>query len=102
MLIHVLGKLIGSKGLDLKVNNPEQYEFRPKDMLQDLCAIFALFSSEEIFQLECAKSGCDQKLLKNAVKTCQKLGLLDGDSMVAFETLPNHVEKASQSIKADE
>jgi len=102
MLIHVLGKLIGSKGLDLKVENPEQYEFRPKEMLRDLCAIFALFSCEEIFRSECAKSGCDLNLLKKAVKTCQKLGLLTGDSITAFESLPDLVETASQSVAADE
>mmetsp|Transcript_7103 Transcript_7103/g.8233 ORF Transcript_7103/g.8233 Transcript_7103/m.8233 type:complete len:1179 (-) Transcript_7103:398-3934(-) len=102
MLIHVLGKLIGSKGLNMKVDNPEQYEFRPKEMLRDLCAIFALFSSEEVFQLECAKSGCDLKMLKNAVKTCQKLNLLTGESIIAFESLPNLVEQASQSVADDE
>ncbi|OEU19625.1 U-box-domain-containing protein [Fragilariopsis cylindrus CCMP1102] len=102
MLIHVLGKLIGSRGLDLKVENPEQYEFRPKEMLRDLCAIFALFSSEDVFQLECAKSGCDLKLLKNAVKTCQKLNLLTGESIIAFESLPDLVEQASLSVADDE
>merc|ERR1712238_237717 len=72
MLIHVLGKLIGSKGLNMKVDNPEQYEFRPKEML------------------------------KNAVKTCQKLNLLTGESIIAFESLPNLVEQASQSVADDE
>lgn len=85
-----------------QVENPEQYEFRPKEMLRDLCAIFALFSSEDVFQLECAKSGCDLKLLKNAVKTCQKLNLLTGESIIAFESLPDLVEQASLSVADDE
>ena len=102
MLLHVLTKLVGSKGLDLKVDNPEQYEFRPKEMLRDLCAIFALFAPTETFQVECAKSGCDPALLRSAVKTCRRLNLLTGESMEAFESLPDLVEKAGQSVAADE
>jgi ubiquitin conjugation factor E4 B len=102
MLLHVLTKLVGSKGLDLKVDNPDQYDFRPKEMLRDLCAIFALFSSYGMFQEECAKSGCDPTLLRSAVKTCRKLNLLTGDSMRAFESLPEVVEVATKQVAADE
>ena len=102
MLLHVLTKLVGSKGLDLKVENPEQYEFRPKEMLRDLCAIFALFASANEFQLECAKSGCDPALLSSAVKTCRRLNLLTGESMSAFEALPDRVAKETQAVAADE
>eukprot|EP00339_Tiarina_fusa_P025566 CAMPEP_0117009760 /NCGR_PEP_ID=MMETSP0472-20121206/8773_1 /TAXON_ID=693140 ORGANISM="Tiarina fusus, Strain LIS" /NCGR_SAMPLE_ID=MMETSP0472 /ASSEMBLY_ACC=CAM_ASM_000603 /LENGTH=1113 /DNA_ID=CAMNT_0004712117 /DNA_START=80 /DNA_END=3421 /DNA_ORIENTATION=- len=102
MLLHVLGKLVGSKGLDLKVNNPEQYEFRPKEMLRDLCAIFALFASAKEFQVECAKSGCNPELLVSATKTCLKLNLLTGESMKAFETLPGLVAEASRAVADDE
>jgi len=31
--------------LELKVDNPESYNFRPKEMLRDLCLIFASFSN---------------------------------------------------------
>jgi ubiquitin conjugation factor E4 B len=102
MLLHVLTKLVGSKGLDLKVDNPEQYDFRPKEMLRDLCAIFALFTPSEDFQIECAKSGCDRNLLQSAVKTCRRLNLLTGESMVAFESLPGLVETASLRVAEDE
>lgn len=102
MLIHVLTKLVGSKGLDLKVDNPDQYEFRPKEMLRDLCAIFALFSSYQTFQDECAKSGCDPSLLRSAVKTCRKLNVLMGDSMASFESLPDVVDEAAKRVAADE
>lgn len=102
MLIHALTKLVGSKGLDLKVDNPEQYDFRPKEMLRDLCAIFALFSSSKIFQQECAKSGCDPDLLRSAVKTCRRLNMLTGESMTAFELLPGLVESEYERVLEDE
>lgn len=102
MLLHVLTKLVGSKGLDLKVDNPEQYDFRPKEMLRDLCAIFALFASANEFQIECAKSGCDPELLGSAVKTCRRLNLLVGESMNAFESLPALVEKESKNVAQNE
>ena len=85
-----------------QVNNPEQYEFRPKEMLRDLCAIFALFASSSDFQMECAKSGCNPDMLRSAVKTCQRLNLLVGESMSAFESLPDLVEKAGRAVAEDE
>lgn len=71
-------------------------------MLRDLCAIFALFASASDFQLECAKSGCRLDMLRSAVKTCQRLNLLTGESMTAFESLPDLVETASRSVAEDE
>jgi ubiquitin conjugation factor E4 B len=85
-----------------QVNNPEQYEFRPKEMLRDLCAIFALFASSSDFQSECAKSGCNPEMLRSSVKTCQRLNLLTGESMTAFETLPDLVETAARGVAKDE
>ena len=102
MLLHVMTKLVGSKGLDLKVENPEQYEFRPKEMLRDLCAVCALFTPFDTFQVECAKAAWDPSLLETAVKTCKRLVLLTGESMQVFESLPGLVKVASASIEADE
>ena len=102
MLLHVLTKLVGSRGLELKVDNPEQYEFRPKEMLRDLCAIFSLFATSEVFQLECARAGCEPSLLQSALKTCRRLNLLIGESMTAFEALPGLVEAALQRVHEDE
>lgn len=102
MLLHVLMKLVGSKGLDLKVDNPEAYDFRPKEMLRDLCAIFALFSRSKVFQEECAKAECDPDLLRKAAQTCRRLGLLTGDSMTAFAELPDAVDLARTQVVQDE
>merc|ERR1712078_139988 len=74
----------------------------PKEMLRDLCAIFGLFASSEEFQQECAKNGCNTATLREAVKKCQKLNLLMGESIIAFESLPDLVDKASQSVADDE
>jgi ubiquitin conjugation factor E4 B len=46
-----------SRGLDLKVDNPEVNNFRPKEMLQDLCVVFSSFAAANTFQVECARSG---------------------------------------------
>ena len=86
-----------------QVNNPEQYDFRPKEMLRDLCAIFALFASADEFQLECAKSDkCDPSELRSAIKRCQEFNLLTGESMKAFESLPELVEKNLVDVQAEE
>jgi len=102
MLIHVLKKLVGSNQMELKVENPEQYDFRPKEMLRDLCAIFALFASAEEFQQECAKNGCNTTTLRTAVRNCQKLNLLTGESIIAFASLPDLVDKAGRAVAEDE
>lgn len=103
MLLHVLTKLVGAKGLELKVDNPEEYNFRPKEMLRDLCAIFALFSNLPEFQVECAKSGYyNSELVTKAVKTCRKLALLSPESMEVFARLPELVEVAAETVAVDD
>jgi ubiquitin conjugation factor E4 B len=103
MLMHVLTKLVGSKGLELKVDSPESYNFRPKEMLRDLCTIFALFAASSEFQMECAKSGYyNQDLMNKSIKTCQRLMLLRGPEMEEFASLPQRVEAAAMTNKLDE
>jgi ubiquitin conjugation factor E4 B len=103
MLLHVLNKLVGSRGLDLKVDNPEVYNFRPKEMLQDLCVVFSSFAAADAFQIECARSGYyTPDLMSKSVKTCRKLGLLLGESMDLFDLLASKVEVASKTLMSDE
>mmetsp|Transcript_56544 Transcript_56544/g.120095 ORF Transcript_56544/g.120095 Transcript_56544/m.120095 type:complete len:1170 (+) Transcript_56544:81-3590(+) len=103
MLLHVLTKLVGSRGLGLKVENPESYNFRPKEMLQDLCVVFSSFAAADEFQIECAKSGYyTPDLMNKSVKTCRKLGLLVGESMELFALLATKVEDASKLMTGDD
>lgn len=103
MLLFVLTKLVGSRGLDLKVDNPEKYNFRPKEMLQNVCVVFSSFADAGTFQAACAKSGYyTPDLLSKSVKTCRKLGLLVGESMELFEKLEENVEEVAKSLGDDE
>jgi len=103
MLLHVLTKLVGAKGMELKVDNPESYNFRPKDMLRDLCVIFSSFAETADFQIHCAKSGYyNAELMDKSVKTCEKLGLLAVPDMVRFASLPGSVGAAAQNVQDDE
>jgi ubiquitin conjugation factor E4 B len=103
LLLHVMYRLVGSKGLNLKVDHPEQYEFRPKEMLRDLCAVFSLFAPSDVFAEECARSSCDPNLLRQAIKTCRRLNLLvEGEALAAFEALPSRVEAAALKVSQDE
>jgi hypothetical protein len=36
MLLNVLGKLVGPKALDIKVENMDSYNFKPKGMLTEV------------------------------------------------------------------
>ena len=92
-----------TRRLCLQVKNPDELNFRPKEMLRDLCAIFALFSNSQEFQLECAKSGYYNKdLMTKSVTTCRKLNLLTGASMEAFAALPIGVNDASKMVASDD
>lgn len=103
MLLHVLTKLVGSRGLDLKVENPESYNFRPKEMLQDLCVVFSSFAAANAFQMECAKSGYyTPELMNKSVKRCRELNLLVKESMELFDLLATKVEDASKITTSDE
>jgi len=103
MLLHVLTKLVKRKGAELKVDNPESYNFRPKEMLQDLCHIFTSFTDAPQFQEHCAKSGYyNSTLLDKAVDTCTRLKLLTGETLVLFTSLPAKIEIAYGGVKDDE
>ena len=85
------------------MDNPETYNFRPKEMLRDLCSILASFTDEMEFQENCAKSGYySSELLDKTVKTCAKLNLLTEISMKVLNTLPGKIETKAKFIEDDE
>jgi ubiquitin conjugation factor E4 B len=81
MLLNVIRLLVGAKGLAIKVDNMESYNFKPKELLQEICVIMTHFDTYEVFFDSLAADGfiadSDGKiLLHKALQTVQKLHLL--------------------------
>ncbi|CAM9845618.1 unnamed protein product [Ectocarpus sp. 4 AP-2014] len=88
MLLCVLKQLIGSKGLEIKVDNPESYNFRPKEMLREICTTISQFSTQPGFHKHLAMSGYYQEdLLPKATSTMRRLQLLPAASMADMDSL---------------
>lgn len=73
MLLNVLNRLVGSKSLELKVENMESYNFQPKAMLKDMCSALANFSSYPIFHERIVKDGFFEGILKIGLYLCLHL-----------------------------
>ena len=103
MLLYVLSKLVGAKGMELKVDNPENYNFRPKEMLRDLCFIFVIFANHDEFQSYFPKSGhYNRELMDKTVRTCSKLNLLSPKDMESFASFPEKVESKLKVMEDDD
>jgi ubiquitin conjugation factor E4 B len=104
MLLSGLVQLVGSKGVEIKVNNPEAYEFRPRDMLSKICETTAHFSEFEAFQVAVSQTGyynTHPDVLPNASKTARKLSF-PADLVGKLESLVQLVEKAATANKDED
>jgi ubiquitin conjugation factor E4 B len=112
MLLSVLVQLVGSKGLEIKVDNPESYDFKPKVMLGEICETIANFAASPVFQQAVSKSGyyvTNPTVLPKAVNTVKKhrilsleqLELLDRLCAAAAEFKANTVEEDADGEAPD-
>lgn len=78
MLLSVLSKIVGSKSLEIKVDNMDSYNFNPKVMLQYICSVMTHFSTSDIFCNAVANDGFynEGAPLQKAINTVLKLQLL--------------------------
>lgn len=103
MLLHVLTKLVGTRGMELKVHNPDSYNFKPREMLRDLCNIFATFAEATEFQHHCAKSGYyNRELMNKAIKTCKRFNLVTILNLDLLSFLRDKIESAIKNVLDDE
>jgi len=90
MLLSVLVQLVGAKGLDIKVDNPESYDFYPKQMLKEICETIVHFSSSPEFQESVSRSGyytTHPTVLPKAASTVRKHRILNPDALEALDSL---------------
>ncbi len=75
MLSNILNRLVGSKSLELKVENMENYNFEPKELLQNCLLSLLHFSDYPIFHEQVAKDGFyeDGVPLRKAIQTVSRL-----------------------------
>lgn len=78
VLLYVLQNMLGHKGLELKVDNPESYHFKPKELLADLVSILTCYVDSPAIHAAMAQCGYyNDKLLHKLLKTTTKLGIKD-------------------------
>jgi len=101
MLLSVLVQLVGSRGLDIKVLNPEKYNFHPRDLVGQVCTTMANFAAYEAFQEAIPLTGYfNADLLPKTVKLVRKIRALAPAHLEALERLVESVN-ASHAQSAD-
>jgi ubiquitin conjugation factor E4 B len=104
MLLNVVRLLVGPKGLAIKVDNMESYNFNPKNLLKEICVIMTHFDSYDVFFSSLAADGfivdSDGKiLLSKALSTVQKLHLLTPLEVNKMTDVVNKVVAARANYK---
>ncbi|KAI5293607.1 hypothetical protein KEM52_005382, partial [Ascosphaera acerosa] len=57
MLDYNLAAMVGPRSSDLKVTNPQEYDFRPRDLLSDLVTVYLNLAGSDSFILAVARDG---------------------------------------------
>ena len=105
MLSSVLVSLSGPRGLDFKIDNPEQYNFYPKEMLTRIFETLLRFAQGGGERFIEAVAGCGfykYKIFKKATVHVGKFGGLTTDITNAFSEFNEQVRKREQEIEEEE
>ncbi|GMM33434.1 ubiquitin-ubiquitin ligase [Saccharomycopsis crataegensis] len=104
MLDYNLNQLVGPKYGDLKVQNPEKYQFNPRKLLTDISKIFVNLSKEIDFITAVARDGRSFKkeLFIKAHKVLSKYGQLDSTSLDSLIEFANQAEQIKLAEEEEE
>lgn len=96
MLDYNLEALAGPKQSNLKVERPEQYGWRPQDLLSDLMDVYLNLGRKESFRLAVARDGRSYKQTNfdSAVRIMQKYGSKSPDQLREFRELTDAIAVA--------
>lgn len=89
MLLSVLSKIVGSKSLEIKVDNMESYKFDPKAILKDVCQAITHFESFPAFSDMLAQDGFyeDGVPLRKAIAAVEKTQVLTALEMTQLKEM---------------
>ncbi|CAM9543631.1 unnamed protein product [Chrysoparadoxa australica] len=105
MLMSMLVNLVGKKGLEIKVDNPEKYNFRPKELLKEVATTVSHFASHKEFAVALATTGYYQsspELLPKTAATARRLGLLLPAELTALDNLCKQVVEEARLASAED
>lgn len=103
-LLNVLSRLVGTKSLELKVDNMEAYNFHPKNLLTEICLTVLNFAEYDKFAKAMSSDGfCEDGVpLRKAVNTVSKLGLVTALQKESLAKLADRVVEGCAKIKGME
>lgn len=100
MLNSVLVKLTGPRGIELKVTNPDQYKFRPKEMLREIVETLLHFANYDSFQRAVAANGYyDGPIFRKCVLILRRTQLVTAVDADRFEVFVDQVERAASELE---
>lgn len=98
MLDYNLNTLVGENSRNLKVDDPEKYDFNPKALLAQIVDIFINLGKRRSFVEAVASDGRSYKPsnFDNAARILERYGLISKDSLASWMHLGAHVKKAKE------
>ena len=104
MLDYNLDALVGPRGQDLIVKNPEKYKFNPKQLLSDILDVFMNLSDQGEFACAVAGDGRSyrKELFERAAAIARKRGLKSEDEIEKLRLFVVKVEETKATLEAEE
>eukprot|EP00940_MAST-03C_sp_MAST-3C-sp2_P002016 g2016.t1 len=107
MLLELLRQLTGPKCVELKVENMEAYNFRPKVMLAEVARIFVHLERHDSFIRASASDGrytnCGgAKFFRRAVKILRTHGLIEKGTVAKFDRFREQLVEIRDAIEMEE
>ena len=102
-LLSVLVSLVGSKGLNIKVNNADELGFRPKTMLKEVSEAMAHFAASATFESAVATNGyytTAPDTLRKVVSTLRKHSVSSKEVLGVLEAFVESVSSAAENSSA--
>jgi ubiquitin conjugation factor E4 B len=98
LLNYFLVQLVGPKCAELKVRNPEKYNFDPKWLLRKIVAIYLHFSTQEQFAAAVASDGrsYNHEVFMKTTMILQRERLVGEDVVTKFQHFIEQVQQQAQ------
>jgi ubiquitin conjugation factor E4 B len=104
MLDYNLDTMVGPKSSNLKVDEPEQYGWNPKQLLADILGVFINLSNQPTFVQAIARDGRSYKPdnFETAARIMRNHVLMSPDQLAAWQSLADRVAEAKATEEAEE